>query len=265
MEKTSKRRQLYRIAKVFGFDTRRFLYSIQGVPKYFSNLKTLKRQKGSDQSFPFGSKFPILDDWYAEAGVAFGHYFHQDLFVAQRIFKANPKRHIDIGSRIDGFVAHIASFRTVEIIDIRDLKSNIENVLFTKADLMNLPVNLINSTDSISSLHAIEHFGLGRYGDPIDYFGYQKALENIRHMLKEGGKFYFSVPIGEQRIEFNAHRVFAVRYLVDLFQTDYQIDSFSFVDDNGDLHKDQPLSEERIEKNFGCHYGCGIFEMTKLS
>lgn len=73
---------------------------------------------------------------------------------------------------------------------------------------MELPAGMVNYCDSISSLHAIEHFGLGRYGDPIDYFGYLKALQNIAKIVKTGGTFYFSVPIGPQRIEFNAHRVF---------------------------------------------------------
>lgn len=265
MKKPSRLRRSYRIAKLFGLEPQKFFHSVYGVPKYFRDLKTLKTQKGNDQSFPFSSKFPILNEWRAEAGVASGHYFHQDIYVAQKVFRNNPQRHIDIGSRIDGFVAHVASFRKIEILDIRELKSNIENVTFTKADLMNVPVDLIASCDSISSLHAIEHFGLGRYGDPIDYFGHKKALDNILRMLKPGGKFYFSVPIGEQRIEFNAHRVFSVAYLVDLLQKNYKIDSFAFVDDSGDLHANPPFTDEQIANNYGCHYGCGIFELTKLS
>jgi hypothetical protein len=73
-----------------------------------------------------------------------------------------------------------------------------------------------NYCDSISSLHAIEHFWLGRYGDRIDINGYIKGLNTIYWMLKKWGIFYFSVPIGPQRIEFNAHRVFSLKYLVEL-------------------------------------------------
>ena len=39
---------------------------------------------------------------------------------------------------------------------------------------------------------------------------------------------------------------------------------FSFVDDKGDLHKNIEMNNEEIDKNFDCHCGCGIFEMTKL-
>ena len=98
---------------------------------------------------------------------------------------------------------------------------------------MQLPENMLNYCDSISALHSIEHFGLGRYGDSIDYYGYLKALDNISKILRSGGKFYFSVPIGDQRIEFNAHRIFSIKYLLYLFDERYYLNSFSYVDDFG--------------------------------
>ncbi|HWF86113.1 MAG TPA: hypothetical protein VG222_14745 [Vicinamibacterales bacterium] len=52
-----------------------------------------------------------------------GHYFHQDLWVAKRIYAARPAAHVDIGSRIDGFVAHLLTFMPVTVIDVRPLDS----------------------------------------------------------------------------------------------------------------------------------------------
>ncbi|NBO71838.1 MAG: DUF268 domain-containing protein [Bacteroidetes bacterium] len=192
-----------------------------------------------------------------------GHYFHQDLFIARKIHEAAPQKHVDIGSRTDGFIAHVASFRTIELLDIRPIESNVKNITFRQANLMELPDDLINSTDSISSLHAIEHFGLGRYGDPIDYWGYKKALKNITAILKQGGTFYFSVPIGPQRIEFNAHRVFSIDYLMQLLNADYSIISFSYVDEEGDFYEDIILDDAMIASNCNCTYGCGIFILRK--
>ena len=63
---------------------------------------------------------PCLTDRFEESGAARGHYFHQDLLVAQRIFDSAPARHVDMGSRIDGFVAHVASFREPEQRDLRE-------------------------------------------------------------------------------------------------------------------------------------------------
>lgn len=255
--------RFFSLLKFFGVDLLLLKNNLKGLFFYFKGLRLLKKQKGDDKSFVFGKKYPVLFERFAESGNVKGHYFHQDLYVAKRIFNACPKKHLDIGSRIDGFVAHLAVFREVEVLDIRPLTSSVQNISFRKADLMKLPENLLNYCDSISSLHAIEHFGLGRYGDPIDYFGHLKAIENIYNMLKSGGVFYFSVPIGEQRIEFNAHRVFSVQYLLDLFEKNYTLRRFSYVDDAGDFFEDAALTEGSIADNFGCNWGCGIFELVK--
>ncbi len=215
-------------------------------------------------SFPVTREFPCLTDKDEEGGEASGHYFHQDLLVAQEIFKANPRKHVDIGSRIDGFIAHVATFREVEVLDIRELTSNVANIKFVQADCMSPDLKHINYSDSISSLHALEHFGLGRYGDPIDVLGHMKGLNNIYKMLQSGGTFYFSVPIGPQRVEFNAHRVFSIKYLLDYFKGKYELKSFSYVDDKGDLHKNIALNEDNISLNCSCHYGCGIFILQKI-
>ena len=63
--------------------------------------------------------------------------------------------------------------------------------------------------------------------------------------------------LGPQRIEFNAHRVFSLKYLLELLRCDYVIDDFSYVDDNGDLHKKIDLQTKGIESNFGCNLAAG--------
>lgn len=229
---------------------------------YKEDFKEFVRLSGKDTAFVIRDNNPCLYDKDDSAGVMDYHYFYQDLLVAQKIFHNNPVKHVDIGSRIDGFVAHVASFRQIELLDIRRMESNIPNVRFTQLDLMdedNVPENYC---DSISSLHALEHFGLGRYGDKIDPNGHLKGFKNITKMLKPGGAFYFSVPLGPQRVEFNAHRVFCLSYLVDLVSGDYDILSFSYID-NGILHQDVDLTDSNIRDSFGCNYGCAIFELRK--
>lgn len=257
-------RKIYMLIAVLGVDPLKMGRSILGLGFYITDFIRIKKQKGNNKDFPLGFPFPILDEKFASAGVASGAYFHQDLFVARKVYENNPHKHIDIGSRTDGFVAHLAVFREVEVFDVRPLDNKIKNIIFTQADLMDLDPSMIDYCDSISSLHAIEHFGLGRYGDPIDYDGHIRALDNIYKILKKGGKFYFSTPIGKQRIEFNAHRVFDVAYLAELFSGKYKLEAFSYVDDAGNLFEDAELSKEAIEDNFGCYFGCGIFEMKKL-
>ena len=231
---------------------------------YIDYLRFKRQAKAFGMYFPFGRFYLCLDERKMDSGSASGHYFHQDLLVASRIFQNSPQRHVDIGSRIDGFISHVASFREIEVFDIRPLNNNIPNIVFKQLDLMNSNFDLKNYCDSVSSLHAIEHFGLGRYGDKLDYNGHLKGLRNIYEMLKKDGKFYFSVPIGPQRIEFNAHRIFSVKYLIELIQDKYRINSFSYVNDEGDLFRDISLHPNKIENNFSCKYGCGIFELTKI-
>lgn len=240
--------------------------SLRGLPRYLRNYKAFRRQFDLHPGvFKKGSLYPCPADYYEKSGVATGPYFHQDLLTASRIFRNNPVKHVDIGSRVDGLVAHVACFRPIEVFDIRSLQVNIPNIKFVQMDLMQLKSEYTDYCDSVSSLHAVEHFGLGRYGDPIDFFGYLKGLDNIYRILKTGGRFYFSVPIGEQRVEFDAHRVFDVKYLVGLFSAKYSIDAFAYVDDSGSLHTEVSLSDEQaVQSNFGCRFGCGIFEMTKL-
>jgi hypothetical protein len=256
----------YVLLLMFGIDPRRTIRTIRGLPFFFRDLQTLKSQRQSAaRGFPFGKLYPCLEDRFSESGEAKGHYFHQDLLVARRIHLNNPSIHVDVGSSVAGFVAHVASFRPISVFDIRPLSSAIPNVRFVQADLM-APVSdkLVNYCDSLSCLHALEHFGLGRYGDPVTYDGYLVGLDNLHGLLKKGGKLYLSVPIGPQRVEFNAHRVFSVSYLLQCFADKYHVDQFSFVDDQGDLHENIPITDANAQNNFGCVYGCGIFEMTKL-
>lgn len=246
---------------ILGVYPRRCLRKLKNIPWYFKTRRAFLKQNHSD--FPFGRSFPCLGDVNEESGNGRGHYFYQDLLIAQEIFKASPQKHIDIGSRIDGFVAHIASFREIEVLDVRPLSSDICNVTFLQADLMRDNLDLHNYCDSLSCLHALEHFGLGRYGDPIDADGHLKGLENMYKILKEGGCFYFSVPMGTQRIEFNAHRVFSLQWLLNYFEKKYKLLSFSYVDDVGNLHQKISLTSELILTNCGCNYGCAIFILRK--
>lgn len=236
---------------------------LKAIPPYFSDYSELKKQLKGRSDFPVRGYYPAIFDRYAESGHLVKHYFQQDLHVAQRIFHNTPVRHVDIGSRIDGFVAHVATFRPIEIVDIRPLTKTIPNVNFRQADLMALPPDLLHYTDSISALHAIEHFGLGRYGDPVDVDGHLKALANIHKILKPGGRFYFSSPIGPQGIVYNAHRIFDLAYLIQLFSKDYHIESLSYIDDSEQFVPDVDWKSDAVRSNFGCTYGCGIFELIK--
>ena len=249
----------------YGIDLITFIHSVRGTNSYIKDYFHFKKQLKRNNKSVKVNFYPCMADRYDFAGTAKGHYFHQDLLVAQKVFINNPKKHVDIGSRIDGFVAHVASYREIEVLDIRPISDSFnKNVKFRCVDLMDDNLDLINYCDSLSCLHAMEHFGLGRYGDNIDYFGYIKGFNNMYKILQKEGILYLSVPIGPQRIEFNAHRVFSVSTLLSLIKGKFEIISFSYVNDHGDLVTNPEFNKNNIDTNFGCNYGCGIFELRKL-
>lgn len=257
--------KIYLLLNQFGFYPKKTFYSLKGIIPYFKNLSELKRQLGKTSSdFEIKNYYPQLSDRYDTSGALPHHYFKQDIFVANKIFKNNPVKHVDIGSRIDGFVAHVASFRKIEVFDIRKLDVQLPAINFTQADLMSDDFPFTDYCDSVSCLHVIEHFGLGRYGDKTDADGFKKGLNNIYKMLRKDGKFYFSVPIGPQRIEYNAHRVFSVKYLIELFKDEYEIISFSYINEDDNFFESVELKEDNVSRSFNCNYGCGIFELKKI-
>ena len=52
--------------------------------------------------------------------------------------------------------------------------------------------------------------------------------------------------------------------LIKILSDNFKIESFSYVDDIGDLYKNVELSAINIKNNFGCEYGCGIFVCSKI-
>ena len=249
----------------FGLDPLTFLFAIRGFPRAcreYAILRRQNRQTGAGWRMRFSR--PCLHDRYLPGGTAGGHYFHQDLLVARRILQRRPLRHVDVGSRVDGFVAHVATFREIEVFDIRPVAAQVPNIIFRQCDLTHLPPDQEQCCDSLSCLHVLEHLGLGRYGDPVDIQGHLRGLDNLCRLLQPGGTLYLSFPIGPERIEFNGHRVFHLRTALDWFATrNLELLTFSYVDDAGALHENATRDATDIANDFGLAYGCGIFELRK--
>jgi hypothetical protein len=244
----------------------RALRKLAGLPWWWRDLRRFRRVARAHPDWSRIEWKPKTLDRLDDAGVMRGAYFHQDLLVARRIFEAEPRRHLDVGSRVDGFVAHVASFRRIEIVDIRPLRSTVPEISFLRADVMKPDSAGEAICDSLSCLHVLEHFGLGRYGDPIDVMGYEKGFATLDRMLAPGGTLYLSVPIGRQAVLFNAHRRFHTTTILEMAEGSLDLRRFDFVDDAGDLHRDVDLDRPRRDPTLGCRReGCGIFEFRKRS
>ena len=162
--------------------------------KEFKNEILLYNSLNADDSFKITKEDmnPQLKDKYESAGYIDGHYFFQDIYMAKKVIQSGVKKHYDIGSRVSGFISNLLASNVVKkvtMLDIRPLPFNVEGLDFIQADATNLDNIEDNSIESLSSLHAIEHFGLGRYGDPIDPYAWKKALKAIQRKLKPNGFF----------------------------------------------------------------------------
>lgn len=246
------------LSSQFGIDPRKALRSLWGVPRYLRDFLRFRADYTGRLEL-----LPCLHDWYEEGGTTKSEYFWQDLLVARMIFEARPEKHVDIGSRVDGFVAHVASFREIEVFDVRPMTTRIPGVTFKQANLMNPVEGMAGYCDSLSCLHALEHFGLGRYGDPINPKGYERGLINMAGLLKENGVLYLSIPIGIDRVEFNAHRVFDPRVIVDLaMQHSLGLSALTVIQPSGKVETLAP-EKAQLSNLASQRYALGIFVFQK--
>jgi hypothetical protein len=218
-----------------GFDPVRLYKSILNLPKYIKDLAVFLGQSKSIKL----KLAPTLIDFNDAAGSARGHYFWQDLIAAQWIHKSNPSNHLDVGSRIDGFIAHLLAFRKVDVLDVRPMTAKVPGLQSTLGNAQEPLQKLHRTYQSVSSLHSIEHFGLGRYGDPIDFAGHIRGLINISETVAAGGTLIVSFPIGKPSVHFNSQRVVHPEWAVNLL-TDFELTEFVLI----------PWSDEPI---FNCN------------
>ena len=199
----SKKRKVLYVSRQFGFDPLAWIVSVKNLPWFFNSLRSFSNS-AKDQSIIL---LPTMSDRRAQSGSADGHYFWQDLICARWIHLEKPTEHFDVGSRIDGFIAHLLSFMNVTILDVRPLETKIPGLNVLLGNAQQSLMGRVKKFESVSSLHSIEHFGLGRYGDEIEISGHVYGLQNISECVDVGGHLYVSFPIGHERIEFNSQRV----------------------------------------------------------
>ena len=200
---------------------------------FIEDIEEYSKQCGDDKNFPFNPEiiWACLTDCIQEAGGVGQDYFFQDMWAAREIYRSNVKHVYDIGSRIDGFIAHLLAMEVnVTLLDIRPFPHKIEGLNFIQADAMHMDGIEDNSLETVSGLCSFEHFGLGRYSDPIDYEGWKKALHAVKRKMKVGGTFYLSVPVGPiNKVAFNAHRVFNPVTIAAEMLPEVSLHEFSYI------------------------------------
>lgn len=201
---------------------------------------------------------PVLGDRLVSAGSARGHYFLQDVWAAQHVYRFQPEMHVDVASRIDGFVGHVLSFCKVEYVDIRPLEALVPGLSWVNGSICELPYADC-SVQSLSCLHVIEHIGLGRYGDQIDPDGWKRGLSELSRVLAPDGQLLVGTPCGRPRTIFHAHRIFSPAQIVDALP-DLTLLEFSIIPSDSAL---QWTESHSFEEARCLDYGCGLFRFTR--
>jgi len=186
----------------FGFNVIRGSYVSKNFRREYA--KNFRKTKENKASFHYVTKeFRYEVGHHAENYVDF-----ECSFAADNIASLNPKNILDIGS-YRHFIIGLLAYYKVTTVDVRKRRVLSKNETVLTNDAKNLPIP-DNSFDMALSLCAIEHFGLGRYGDDIDLSADRIAVENIKRFIKPGGHFVFTTHItkGHPFIAFNAHRVY---------------------------------------------------------
>lgn len=247
-------RRIYVFILTLGLDIKK-IFNLISFPRYIKDYIKFKKKGGQVRNI-----YMCLEDFYKESSEFKNQFFHSDLIIAQKIFNQNPKDHLDIGSRIDGLVAHVASFRSIDFADIRNVEiSPHKNINIKEIDIGDENLNINKRYSSISSVGVIGHVGLGRYGDKIDPDGHLKSFKNISKLADNSAIFYLMVPVGKEGVEFNSHRVFNPAHIIKILKNlDFDLIEFNFIDDNGNLYL-----KSNIKNAENLNFGGGIFCFQK--
>lgn len=183
------------------------------------------------------------------------HYFYLSGWAARRIIGNQPRLHVDVGSH-NLFVNLLAATIPTVFVEYRPLDVDVDGLYSAGGDILRLPFADCSLT-SLSCLHVAEHIGLGRYGDPLNPTGTQQAIAELVRVLAPGGHLYFALPVGRERVCFNAHRVHRASALCEAF-TPLELVEFSGVNDSG-------LYCERISPALldSSDYACGFYILRR--
>ena len=238
---------------ILPFADPRQLASVAFLPKFFLELKRYRSQ-AAGESVVWHDAYPCLSDRVTRTPFD-PHYFYQGGWLARRLSLTNPSLHVDVGSSV-AMVSVLSARVPMVFLDYRPLAVKLSGLQSVAGNATILPFP-DDSVQSLSSLHVIEHIGLGRYGDPLDPDGTRRAAVELQRVLRPGGRLFLSVPVGRERVCFNAHRVFAPG-TIQSFVPALRLESFSLVDDAGRFREDVPFqTATHLE------YGCGMFEFVK--
>ncbi len=143
----------------------------------------------------------------------------QFLYASNALARIGAREVHDVASH-RSWLLGLAAGLTVHTVDIRPPEAAAEHEVFHRGVAEDLPFES-GTVDCVTSLSAIEHFGLGSYGDPLDPEADVKAAAEIVRVLRPGGHLVLTTLCTgrpEWYVVFNARRVYSLERVGELFR-----------------------------------------------
>ena len=194
-----------------------------------------------------GSDVYVFEDFFDQSGQHPEDYRNcETSFAASMLGKyvgvgANL---LDVGSnRL--FVAGLSTFQKITTLDVRQRSIKPANETVLIGDSKSIPATN-DSFDAVLSLNAIEHFGLGRYGDAFDLDADRKAFTEWRRVVRPGGHIVFSTTVNSHgpAVAFNAHRIYSYNQIEELCRGLTRVGEVFFSHVHGAKARAEDLSSE---------------------
>ncbi len=196
-----------KILSVAGVKLQRVLGENKKIQRqYYRQFASLKN---NTRGFDLFEDYPRREDGIHPAD----YVDYQCAFAAGHLRRLNPEKILDIGSYRHFIIGALSHFN-ITTLDIRKRQPvcGNETIISGDAKAIKLPDNVF---DLVITLCALEHFGLGRYGDELDPDADKKAFKEMVRVLKPGGRLVFTTSLTRAKpsIAFNAHRIYSMEML----------------------------------------------------
>lgn len=231
--------------------------------QFAAGFEALRAQQSRTQPrfrIDWGDRLAVLDEDTPQTGFD-RHYVYQVAWALRTLRKINPAHHHDFSS-ILYFVVAASAIVPVTFHDLRPANLQLDNLSTRRSDLTALSIET-GALECVSCMHVVEHVGLGRYGDTLDYEGDLKAIRELKRVIRPGGDLLFVVPVGrESLIQFNAHRIYAYNDVFRYFLPEFDVVEHALIPETdvvGIVHS-PPAALVATQR-----YGCGCFWFKKKS
>jgi hypothetical protein len=232
----------------------RFPKNVVRFFEYLGEFSKFREQTGKRFSVNYKDAYPCLKDKLNTTPFDH-HYTYHPAWAARKLMQIKPAEHVDISSKLY-FGTMMSAVLPIRYYDYRPADIQLSNYKSGAADLNNLPFG-DGSIESLSCMHTIEHIGLGRYGDVIDGEGDLKAIAELKRVLKQNGDLLFVTPVGQPRVEYNAHRIYSFEQIMEYFEP-LTLKEFTLIPDAGGIIENADPNLVKLQR-----YGCGCFWFKK--